>query len=96
MVCRRTAKAKNIIPKFLAERKLKARAYDAYPRGRVVFLLEKKKYIIYGYRCISKSEFGLIANKQFELEEVVEKGFEIGIEFDLHDKCARCNPHFVD
>jgi len=49
-----------LVPKTLAERRFKARAYDAYPRGRVVFFPNRKKYVLYGDRCISTDEYGII------------------------------------
>ncbi len=84
-----------IAPKTLAERKFKARAYDAYPRGRVIFFPKKKKYVLYGDHCISTDEYGLVA-EQFGLNGIFDEGMEIGIEHDLHYKCARCNLHFLE
>jgi hypothetical protein len=84
-----------LAPRTLSERRFKARAYDAYPRGRVVFFPDRKKYVLYGDRCISTDDYGIIAEK-FGLDLVLTEGYEINIEHDLHYKCSRCNDSFLD
>jgi len=79
-----------LVPKTLVESRFKARAYDAYPRGRVIFFPKMKKFVLYGDRCISTDEYGLVAEK-FDLDLVLTEGIEIGIEHDFDYKCIQCN-----
>jgi len=80
-----------LVPKTLTERKFKARAYDAYPRGRVVYFPEKNKYCIYHDRCLKLNTDVTTVIEKFGLE-----GADIELEKDEHYKCAGCNPYFMD
>lgn len=79
-----------LIPKTAAEKKFKARSYDAFSRGRVLFHLKRKKFIIYRDKCIKEDRISIIKEK-FGLE-----GTACDLEYDVHYKCADCNPHFID
>ena len=79
-----------LMPKTRAENKFKVRAYDAYPRGRVVYFYATKKFCIYADRCLTKNEI-LIVKARFRLES-----FDAATERDEHYKCARCNPYYMD
>ena len=72
------------------ERKLKSRAYDAYPRGRVVFFPARKAFCIYLDRCLDSNDSVRI-DEAFEIED-----FDIEYADDEHYRCAGCNPFFVD
>lgn len=80
----------SLAPKTLIKRKFKARAYDAYPRGRVVYFQDRQKYRIYADSCLTMDEMILIS-ELFELT-----GVNIEIETDEHYKCSKCNPDFSD
>lgn len=80
----------SLVPKTAAEKKFKARAYDAYPRGRVLFHLKRSKFIIYRDKCINKDQIRLVKEK-FKL-----KNTDCDLESDAHYKCSECNPLFVD
>ncbi len=81
----------SLVPRTITERKFKARAYDAYPRGRVVFFQEKNKYCIYYDPCMKLNDEIVIVTEKFELN-----GVDIELQNDEHYKCARCNPYFLD
>jgi len=76
-------------PKTAAEKKFKARSYDAFPRGRVLFHMKRKKFITYRDRCL-KEELSIIKEK-FGLNDA-----EYDIEYDVHYKCSKCNPLYID
>ncbi|MGL4737698.1 MAG: hypothetical protein ACRCW2_09630 [Cellulosilyticaceae bacterium] len=64
--------------------------YDFYPRGRVVFNIASRQYVIYHDRCI----------KPMALRPVVE-AFGLGEEsvrqtMDIYYDCARCKHLFDD
>lgn len=80
----------SLAPKTQGERSLKARAYDAFPRGRVVFFPEEDRFGIYADRCLTKEELNVVIER-FEL-----CGVNIEIHNDKHYQCARCNPWFMD
>lgn len=80
-----------LVPKTLIERKFKARAYDAYPRGRVVYFPAKDKYRIYHDKCLKKNVELANVEEQFDL-----KGVNIEFGKDEHYRCAKCNPYFLD
>ena len=82
---------KSLVPKTMAEKKFKARAYDAYPRGRVVYFPKRKRYRIYHDLCLKLNAELIIVTEQFNLKDVA-------IEFgkDEHYKCAVCNDNFLD
>jgi len=75
-----------LIPRNDVERAFKGRAYDAYPRGRVIFFSNTRQFCVYVDRCLKKKQLGAI---------FLEFGLETAdVKFDAHYKCARCNPHF--
>lgn len=80
----------SLSPENDAERKLKAHAYDAYPRGRMVYFPSQKSARLYVDKCLNTHD---IAN--------VLTFFGIGrhaidIHFDEHYRCAGCNPQYLD
>lgn len=80
-----------LVPKGIAERSFKSRAYDAYPRGRVVYFPKEKKFCLYHDACLRPER---------EIREVIE-GFElVGVKMELlrdaHYKCESCNPNYLD
>lgn len=79
-----------LIPKTLVERKFKARAYDAYPRGRVVYYPKRKIFRLYSDRCLKADDLNAVKEK-FGLETV-----KVEFETDEHYQCAKCNPNFLD
>ena len=81
----------SLAPKTLAERKFKARPYDAYPRGRVIYFPKKKKYRIFHDLCLKLNVELIIVAEKFKLADVDRE-----LENDEHYKCSRCNPHFLD
>lgn len=82
---------KSLIPRNLIERRFKARAYDAYPRGRVVYFPKSKKYRIYYDSCLNVDNEITIVTEKFQLY-----GVDIELGYDEHYKCARCNQEFID
>ena len=53
----------SLVPKNTAERKLKARAYDAYPRGRVIHFPKPKIYRLYADRCLKAAALNVVKEK---------------------------------
>ncbi len=77
-------------PKTQAESLFKTSAYDAYPRGRVVYFPDKKRFTLYRDKCISHANLRKVI-KKFHLE-----GCDVIFEEDKHYCCAGCNPYYVD
>jgi len=80
----------NLTPKNAAEKMFKSRAYDAFPRGRVLFHLKRNKFIIYRDRCLGDEQVRIVMGK-FGLNPA-----ECDIEYDAHYRCAGCNPLQMD
>lgn len=78
-------------PTTLAERKFKARAYDAFPRGRVVYFPERNKFRVYHDDCLRIRPDLAKVIERFNLELM-----DIEFEKDEHYQCAKCNPNFLD
>jgi hypothetical protein len=81
----------NLTPKTGIEKRLKSRAYDAYPRGRVVYFPKRTIYRIYYDTCIDFSDDMPFIKDRFGLDKV-----EIEYEHDVHYQCSKCNPYFLD
>ena len=79
-----------LAPKTPAEVMLKDSAYDAYPRGRIVFTPKKKMYFLYRDKCIAKSDLCLI------METFRIAGADVEIRTDAHYRCAQCNRFFIN
>ena len=77
-------------PTTQSERKLKSRAYDAYPRGRIVFFPSRKVFRVYLDSCLDFDDFPKVL-ESFEIED-----FDIEFGDDEQYRCAQCNPFFVD
>jgi len=43
------------------ERRFKARAYDTYPRGRVVYFTQEKRFVLYADRCLNRDKLKWVA-----------------------------------
>src|SRR5689334_5528113 len=41
-----------LVPRNGVEKRFKARAYDAYPRGRVVYFTQEKRFVLYADQCL--------------------------------------------
>jgi len=80
----------SLTPNSAAEKKFKSRAYDAFPRGRVLFHLKRNKFIIYRDRCLSDDQIRTVMSN-FGL-----RAEDCDFEYDAHYKCAVCNPNFMD
>lgn len=66
------------------------KAYDCFPRGRVVYNTTSGQYVIYHDRCIKPAELRAVA-LQFGLEnEAVRKSV------DIYYDCERCQNLFDD
>lgn len=76
------------VPRTPEEARFKARAYDAYPRGRVTYFVTPDTFRIYADRCINKNSLREIA-RAFDLPH-------IRVAQDAHYRCAQCNPRFLD
>lgn len=81
----------SLIPKTKTEKRLKSRAYDAYPRGRVIYFPKKNIYRIYYDYCIDFSDYMPLITDSFGLDDV-----EVEFEYDEHYQCSGCNPNFID
>ena len=75
-------------PSNVIEKKFKARAYDAYPRGRVVYFTQKKRFVLYADKCLKPGELKWLAEQFCITEPVFAR--------DEHYQCATCNPFFMD
>lgn len=79
----------NLEPKTKSERIFKRRAYDAFPRGRVIFDVRQGRPVIYVDRCIKDERSLALLKHAFQLS-----GFDVRT--DEHYQCARCNQDFID
>ena len=82
---------KRLVPNGIAERSFKSRAYDAYPRGRVVYFPKRKEFCLYHDACLMPEREIRKVIEEFELA-----GAKIEIMEDGHYKCETCNPHYMD
>jgi len=73
-----------------AELKLKAHAYDYYPRGRMVCFPQRNKVRLYVDRCMDND----VINEALDFFEHQE--YRIEIENDEHYQCAECNRHYLE
>ena len=80
-----------LVPKDIAERSFKSRAYDAYPRGRVVYFPKRKEFCLYHDACLRPER---------EIREVIEQfelaGAKIEIMENEHYKCEGCSRYFLE
>jgi hypothetical protein len=75
-------------PRTLIERKFKERAYDAYPRGRVVFFKQKNQFVLYADRCLKYNNLKKIS-KMFYISDYL-------LDSDEHYRCAKCNIYYLE
>ena len=76
-------------PKTPPEQQFKARAYDAYPRGRIVYMTNKRQFFCYVDACLRKKKVLKQIAQTFGLNEML-------LAHDEHYQCATCNPLFLD
>lgn len=77
-----------LIPRNEIEQAFKDRAYDAYPRGRVVYFIREQKFRLYADSCLSSNDLQLV-KEVFGIKNAVRAK-------DEHYQCASCNPDFMD
>ena len=78
----------SLVPRTALEHRFKVRAYDASPRGRVVYVTRKQRYVLYADPCLTQATLQALA-VHFGLAEPV-------FARDEHYQCATCNPFFLD
>jgi len=81
---------KKHLPKTCTEVIFKDNAYDAYPRGRIVFLPNENKFVIYIDKCICTDDLVKIIEK-FQIDNV-----DIAIEEDEQYRCTQCKSLFIN
>lgn len=81
----------SLVPKTATEKKLKARAYDAYPRGRVVSFPAEETFRIYMDKCLTEGDLEVV-RERFGLISTIK----VEIKGDEHYKCAGCNQNFME
>lgn len=78
----------NLTPSNAIEQAFKDQAYDAYPRGRVVYFIREQKFRLYADTCLSSNDLQLV-KEIFGLKNAIRTK-------DEHYQCASCNPDFMD
>ena len=78
----------SLVPRTPREHRFKARAYDASPRGRVVYFPREQHYVLYADACLAHDTLQALA-AHFGLTAPV-------LARDEHYQCATCNPNFLD
>lgn len=76
-------------PGSQTERLFKARPYDYFPRGRVVYFSTTKKFRMYFDRCLSKESLQEVI-RQFGIERE-----DLELCPDEHYQCAGCNRRYL-
>ena len=61
-----------------------------YRSGGLAHHMKRKKFIIYRDRCLKEEQLSIIKEK-FGLNDA-----EYDIEYDVHYKCSKCNPLYID
>lgn len=72
------------------EKLFKAKAYDAFPRGRVVYFRQQQQFVIYADKCLNRPQMLKIA-QAFDL-----RTNQVKLMRDEHYQCASCNLDFLD
>jgi len=83
---------KMLEPETIPEIVFKSRAYDAYPRGRVVFFSEVRTFCNYLDRCLSVGNLTTVC----EVFGLVSDKFRITFNDDEHYQCAICNRNWTE
>lgn len=78
----------NLLPSNAIEQAFKDRAYDAYPRGRVVYFIREQKFRLYADMCLNSNDL-LVVKELFGLKNAVRTK-------DEHYQCASCHSDFMD
>jgi hypothetical protein len=78
-----------LVPATPLERRFKARDYDFYPRGRVVFFLATNSFRLYIDPCLAQDDI----TRLIELFELTDSQVETAA--DEHYRCARCNKNYI-
>lgn len=80
---------KTLVPSSRAERIFKSKAYDSFPRGRVIFNTAKNKYFLNVDKCLqNKNDITFIS--------MALKVSSPDVQADEDYKCAKCNPDLMD
>jgi len=77
-------------PQTCAEVIFKDSAYDAYPSGRIVFLPNENKFVVYIDKCICTDDLVKIIEK-FQIDDV-----DIAIEENGQYRCLKCKSLFIN
>ncbi len=77
-------------PESTAERQLKTRAYDFWPRGRLVFFPQRGTARLYVDPCLQNDDVDAVR------EFFGHSNPRIEIAWDEHYRCAECNHHYLD
>lgn len=80
----------NLQPTTTIEYLFKTRAYDAVARGRVVFLLSHKRFVLYADYCIKRPQI-LTISEAFLIPKA-----QILLRRDEHYQCANCCSNYLD
>jgi hypothetical protein len=72
------------------EKLFKARAYDAFPRGRVVYFVQQQQFVVYADKCLKREASAKISHA-FDLSDKRIKWAR-----DEHYQCAHCFPNYLD
>jgi len=75
-------------PSNVIEQIFKDRAYDAYPRGRIVYFIREQKFRLYADTCLNSNDLKLV-KEVFGIRNAVRTK-------DEHYQCASCNLDFMD
>ncbi|MDO8416859.1 MAG: hypothetical protein Q7S87_11695 [Agitococcus sp.] len=72
------------------EKSFKAIAYDAFPRGRVVYFSQQQQFVVYADKCLNRQQILKVA-QAFNLS-----ANQVRLARDEHYQCANCNADFLD
>ena len=78
----------NLVPKNPIEQLFKDHPYDYFPRGRVVYFNQPKRFTVYADPCLKMIDIKNLA-APFELPTYQ-------LARDEHYQCSRCNQEFID
>jgi hypothetical protein len=78
----------SMVPWTALEHRFKTRAYDASPRGRVVYLTREQRFVLYADACLTRDTLQGLATHFGLTAPVVAR--------DEHYQCAACNPSLLD
>jgi hypothetical protein len=76
-------------PGNATERRLKSRAYDAYARGRAVYIPIRQTLRVFVDACLDDKLDDILAFLNYD-------GRLLEVEHDEHYQCAGCNRYFLE